>query len=1227
MADTDGVSAPDRNEGEERLTPRMQYIENTDLRTQVVHELRRAVFKKGHTLASLTGCEVFVKVIDETSIPQFYGTEYFMRQYYEEGIKADEDDLAVSGATGLPIETSEQEEALDLSCKRDDSGATRKNLHHFLEELYDLNKSGSYNELQRHGTNFNPIHIEPEPPPASQQAQQSPRHAIAKSRTTALRNSAHDFSSNGKDRDGGCVSRSNNSGYETASVPSSQGHLKRSYHSMSEDMEESFGDAPPYSHPQNNSEGTRAHQTSNSAGLQHRENLTNGPVALTTEPQIHIERNGSPAPGGSHEQSTSSGGEPNQTNHIQEIKSYLIPLANVAVSLLLQRAQAQNNRQPIDKDALIAQAHALQMSNSGNGPQSAQAEELAKQAFAAALDLTVKSQEENTTPVTTVSRIHIEQPSSGETSTGKVLQNCQTVSVKDLLMHEAKKQKVSHGTQPNENVHSPGGYNPQVRHPSPGEVPTGPMQMTPQNTRIGPVPPLHPHMLNRPMMLQGLPPGQFSPTGLPPHHFRQLSPSSPNFQPLSPAQMGLDRPFMFQPHQQMPLALHPPQHQQQHQQTSTHTVRELLAQNARHPPNMRPRLSRHHSMPMSMPPPLIKKEPRERLKERPMPPKERTENPDAQESVRSSSSTADQAEKASPQQAAESQANQNNEVISDEKSPNQSESPPPREPLPSVKQEPVDPDEQEACQESDQASKTTQDSGDMDDDDSDSRLYIDTCENSPTDNGDQDDASSKDDDKSSQPDGKDSSDSNQGKDIAEDPKKRRFKCEICGKVYAKNESLKYHKMNHNNYRPHQCETCGRAFANPYTLDVHRRIHLNESDKPYKCKYCDKTFATSSHRNVHMTHHKEVKSFECSICRRRYLTRETLESHMQRHGERRYPCETCGMSFKAMAELTEHRTVHSLPKQLQCEVCSQEFTRRNLLLQHMTTVHPNAKPFECENCDKTFATLDSLRVHQRCHTGELPHKCRFCSRQFVHGKHREVHEMSHFKDNNKPPNMPMLVNTEGKLFYQCEKCGQVFTELSHLQTHQRLHKLQEKEEALATQAGMPLPSNILTSSGDLPVGASVITVPVTPPNSLGLQSPVANGPQIASVMSLQHMASSPPAVASLPQSMHMLPMSRAAPMANLQSPSAYDKRPLALSPGSGLVPQHSTAGYTSAPTAPPSEENAHQNFEKVGALNLSSPPARQSSPQHQSPRQPSASPSRQDSGGNSEATREQPSVAT
>ena len=90
-----------------------------------------------------------------------------------------------------------------------------------------------------------------------------------------------------------------------------------------------------------------------------------------------------------------------------------------------------------------------------------------------------------------------------------------------------------------------------------------------------------------------------------------------------------------------------------------------------------------------------------------------------------------------------------------------------------------------------------------------------------------------------------------------------WKCEQCGKVLCRKESLRNHiNAVHRKLKPFACSHfgCGRAFAQKRDLRRHSRIHTGE--RPFHCSHCAKRFRDSSHLKKHIRTHTGDRPYVC-----------------------------------------------------------------------------------------------------------------------------------------------------------------------------------------------------------------------------------------------------------------------------------------------------------------------------------------------------------------------------
>ena len=96
-----------------------------------------------------------------------------------------------------------------------------------------------------------------------------------------------------------------------------------------------------------------------------------------------------------------------------------------------------------------------------------------------------------------------------------------------------------------------------------------------------------------------------------------------------------------------------------------------------------------------------------------------------------------------------------------------------------------------------------------------------------------------------------------------------FDCIQCSEVSKSKSSLYQHVrvMHRNIDKKYKCDVCDKLFLTQYKLKVHNRSHTGE--RPYACKQCEKSYSESGKLNLHMKTHTGEKPFECLLCGMKY----------------------------------------------------------------------------------------------------------------------------------------------------------------------------------------------------------------------------------------------------------------------------------------------------------------------------------------------------------------------
>ena len=200
-------------------------------------------------------------------------------------------------------------------------------------------------------------------------------------------------------------------------------------------------------------------------------------------------------------------------------------------------------------------------------------------------------------------------------------------------------------------------------------------------------------------------------------------------------------------------------------------------------------------------------------------------------------------------------------------------------------------------------------------------------------------------------------------------------CQICNKAVA-GINLKSHILQEhcNLLSDTECALCEQKFAAKHILKAHiKKVHLTEKST---CHICHKEYRDLQH-HIKYTHDQD-KQFECFHCEKKFQAKQILTNHIQsvHLDQHKRKCPLCAKDI-SLNNFTRHiKEGHNKVKKL-CPHCDKEFGMSNLR-KHIRNVHNNECVI-CPDCGKTFS-ISNLRKHILSVHEKLKNICEICNKE-------------------------------------------------------------------------------------------------------------------------------------------------------------------------------------------------------------------------------------------------------
>lgn len=129
----------------------------------------------------------------------------------------------------------------------------------------------------------------------------------------------------------------------------------------------------------------------------------------------------------------------------------------------------------------------------------------------------------------------------------------------------------------------------------------------------------------------------------------------------------------------------------------------------------------------------------------------------------------------------------------------------------------------------------------------------------------------------------------------------------------------------NSMKSHVCHICKKLYKSTTILKIHLLIHKKR--KPYKCKVCGKSSlklceAIKHLKSVHKITFTDTEDDGIKLQLKFIKTNKI------------YECKICNIKFLRLRSFTVHNKFHRIKKTYTCDTCSQTYSRRHYLIQHI-----------------------------------------------------------------------------------------------------------------------------------------------------------------------------------------------------------------------------------------------------------------------------------------------------
>ncbi|XP_014482089.1 PREDICTED: zinc finger protein 836-like isoform X2 [Dinoponera quadriceps] len=282
---------------------------------------------------------------------------------------------------------------------------------------------------------------------------------------------------------------------------------------------------------------------------------------------------------------------------------------------------------------------------------------------------------------------------------------------------------------------------------------------------------------------------------------------------------------------------------------------------------------------------------------------------------------------------------------------------------------------------------------------------------------------------------------------------KKYECTDCARIFTRKEMYEQHVQHEHKSSKSlfHCPECPKSFVFQTNFRYHfRTAHLEKSRDGYGCDICGKVFAEEASLKIHKGWHNRANSrFNTMLIlgkQKNDSQKSAAESNSPERPARArksfpnppsqsptkspgsFQCQVCNDKFNDVTELRTHlwdvHCARNKPEksisndELQCELCTNVFPDKDILAAHMKWHKANPilndvhKTYTCDVCNKSYSSKKVLWKHKRLHKATLvtsakfqslakkpvnPFFCTICRKPFSSGQSLQRHKLNFHSD--------------------------------------------------------------------------------------------------------------------------------------------------------------------------------------------------------------------------------------